>query len=313
MSSKKKVVSVLTGKNSMEYTLLTILRKNYIKEDTLILMDSDPKGLDMLEDTRPFFSEKYLLIYYTNKVKADKVKKLVKKVESLEYWDIILMSEKKMIKDIIEEELKDYKTVNLNNPPEWLIAEHVKIHVKYKFTIAGYESFINRMKYQWRYLDDYVVQLNDVVFEQKESDEGEGRAVPELLTPKIVNKIIPKYNDLNFNQILEDMLLGKSMRKHIKKLEGYKYAHKYTYKMLMDKIELLISIKSDYCIGNLTLSTMVDYCNSNNIMYFECKNMVNNTMHIVTLEKLYKIRHKMLQYKGKTNPLIEFFLDTGLV
>lgn len=313
MNSKVKDINILSGKNSMEYSLLTILRKKYYKEDTLILMDPRVEDIEVLEDSKPFFSPKYLLVLYLNQMKIEEIKKIVKITNSLEFWDKIFINESKKSYDYLEELLNNNKTVNLYRPPEWLISEYVKMNIKYKFTIPGYEAFLKRMKYQWRYIDDYIIQFNDVKFTQDEKDEGEGRETVQLLTPKIVNKIIPPYDNLNFSRMLEDILLGKSMRKYMKKLEGYKYAHKYTYKTLVTKLDLLITIKQDYCLGNLTLRNIVDYCKQNNIMYYECREIVNSTMHIATLEKLYKIKHKLVTFEGKKNPLIEFFLETELI
>lgn len=290
-------------------TLMTEVLKNYFtskleKRSIFSLYQSNMDTLPNILNNKPFFNNGLLLIVYTEKMSIENLKTVIKLTKDNENFSIIYFSDKSSTFDYLSQEIdKNLKTLNFYKPPDWLLMEYIKYTSPKKFTTMAIQTMYKRLKGQWKYIDNYIQEINSLSV--------------DLITDEEVTKIIPIFKNLNLDSIFESIILNTLSRADVRTLYEYKYASSFLLKEMEKRINILIKLKIDYVNGLLSFKNIENYYLDNkdklHISEFTLRKYMKTLLTQLPTFYLYKWKHIILSYRKMKDGFILMLLETGVL
>lgn len=291
-----------TVENSMTDTVLLKLKENIVSRNIFELFldrveeDEVRKRIKELALKKPLLGKKCLGILHINRIKDTLLKWIFIELDKNERMGLVLVTGNKEVYDLMKFENNDRNIfINLNKPNDSIIEAHLKLVLNKDISMTAFETFKNRMKNQWKFLDLFTEELLLI--------EGE-------ITSKVIENTIPKAQPLELDRIISAILLGESPSKSFKTLSNFKYAHKYIMKELRKKIDTYIRLKKDFLSGELSNKNIIEYSKTSKINYWEIEKFFQEINSKCSLRWLIKIKYKLLARGLNQTPVdILLFLE----
>lgn len=306
----KDVINVLMAKNMMFDTLIYLLKKDLPAKNIVELFYSSVRDeslnkelesnfrerVRMVSKMTPFFGSEILIIIDTGNIRQNLLMKIIEDFTDNKYIKLVLKHSSKELYDVVGTSSLETKKLNLYSPPDWLLSVHLKLYLSKEISDYAFDEFKNRMRRQWKYLDDYMHVLN--------TDEC------ETINSQDVKRIIPKAEPIDFHCIMTTLLLGENYKETMKNLSNYRFARKFLVKEIREIIDKLIRYKTDINLANLSWDTLEKYAKENNVSNWELEKYYNTILSNVSLQWLYKIRYNIIL---KYNTVLEMVLTSTIL
>jgi len=272
-----------------------------LKERNIIdIEDYLNKVLEYLKDP-PFLGEYKLLLCYTDKFTELYFNKLlnliiefVKKREDSKNYTIVILSENKRFLTLTKGMFfSEIEILNIGNPPDWLFNNYLIKQLPLGISTGAASKLKNKLKYNFNLLDFYIMKLQTLNKYITEIDIKQNIKIDKQENLFILIKYI-------FGYVSLDVVLIN--------IQKYKYANKFLYKYINEKLDLILKLKKAYIKGELNLSNANEYKKRENIedsveLYLEL------FVFKISMKLLFFIKSILLEYKNKS--IYEFLLIMG--
>lgn len=241
----------------------------------------------------PFLGEYKLILCYMDKFTNmtfnsvfNSINNFLETRKDKDNYTIILISDNKKLFNYVENSnLQDYSILNINQPPEWLLNEYLTQQLPEGINTKAALTLANRLQYRFNMLDFYLTKL---------------QMLNRYIEEKDVKRIIKKEKPQNLFKLVEFTFGYSDLPSVLENIEKYKYANKFLFRYLDEKIKLIIRLKKDYLKNKLSFSNIEDYKIENKLQGENIELYMEMFVSQISLKLIYQIYEIFNNYRFKS-------------